>query len=259
MTQPQTRERKGVPLAPGSVAFVDELIRERKLTRAKVAERMGVEPSEVTRLLGGKSGYRSAMLEKLARALDVEPGRILDAATAPETRRTNARFQSSNVGEEMYRALYEYGVAGDPLNQDDAPPAADRIPIPPGAPDEIRRNPDSFGVRVRGSSMEGMKITEGSIVWCLPARDARVAQGEPVVAWIQNERDDLHGNVVKQYLHAAGPNGQNCLGSVYADGKREIVYCDEFKVVGIVKAIQPPTIVPMPLRPPLRHPGTNDS
>jgi transcriptional regulator with XRE-family HTH domain len=235
--------------------------RLRGLTQEQLAEAAGLSRVHISGIENGPHVQpEPETVEALVAALDWPE---LPAAIEESERRQrahfNARFLPKSQPDSNYRSLYEYGVAGDPLNQDDAPPVADRIPIPPGAPEEIRRNPDSFAVRVRGTSMEGEKIADGAIVWCLPARDVRVAQGDAVVAWIINERDDLRGNVVKQYLRAAGPEGRDCLGSVYKDGKRESVFCDEFRVVGVVKAIQPPTIIPAPSRPPQREPYRNST
>lgn len=229
---------------------------QRGLNQGELAEAAGLTRTRVSDLERSRKHIQPEpeTVAGLIAALDwPELPRVVEESERRHRSRFEARLTPTQP-DGNYRPLYEYGVAGDPQNQDEAPPAADRIAIPPGAPDELRRQPDSFAVRVRGTSMEGMQIREGSIVWCLPAREVRIAQGEPVVAWILNERDDLHGNVVKQYLRGAGPQGQDCLGSVYADGRREVVYCDEFKVVGVVKAIQPPTILPVPLRPPVRYP-----
>lgn len=48
------------------------------LTQEQVAERSGVHATEVSRIEGGKRDPKVSTLERLARALKVEPGRLLD-------------------------------------------------------------------------------------------------------------------------------------------------------------------------------------
>jgi len=48
------------------------------LTQEEVAERSGVHPTEVSRIEAGKRDPRISTLLRLARAVEVEPGRLLD-------------------------------------------------------------------------------------------------------------------------------------------------------------------------------------
>ncbi|MEX0973253.1 MAG: helix-turn-helix transcriptional regulator [Solirubrobacterales bacterium] len=48
------------------------------LTQEQVAERSGVHSTEVSRIEGGKRDPKISTLERLARAVEVEPGRLLD-------------------------------------------------------------------------------------------------------------------------------------------------------------------------------------
>jgi len=48
------------------------------LTQEEVAERSGVHPTEVSRIEAGKRDPRTSTLLRLARALEVRPGELLD-------------------------------------------------------------------------------------------------------------------------------------------------------------------------------------
>jgi transcriptional regulator with XRE-family HTH domain len=49
-----------------------------KLTQEQVAERSGVHPTEVSRIEAGKRDPQVSTLRKLAAALEVPPGELLD-------------------------------------------------------------------------------------------------------------------------------------------------------------------------------------
>ncbi len=49
-----------------------------ELTQEQVAERSGVHPTEVSRIEAGKRDPRISTLRRLARALEVPPGDLLD-------------------------------------------------------------------------------------------------------------------------------------------------------------------------------------
>lgn len=48
-----------------------------ELTQEEVAHRSGLEPAEISRIEGGKRDPRVSTLEKLAKALEVDPGQLL--------------------------------------------------------------------------------------------------------------------------------------------------------------------------------------
>lgn len=48
------------------------------LTQEQVAERSGVHATEVSRIEGGKRDPKVSTLERLAKAVEVKPGRLLD-------------------------------------------------------------------------------------------------------------------------------------------------------------------------------------
>ena len=48
------------------------------LTQEQVAQRSGVHSTEVSRIEGGKRDPKVSTLERLARAVEVKPGRLLD-------------------------------------------------------------------------------------------------------------------------------------------------------------------------------------
>ena len=48
------------------------------LTQEQVAERSGVNATEVSRIEGGKRDPKVSTLERLAKAVEVKPGRLLD-------------------------------------------------------------------------------------------------------------------------------------------------------------------------------------
>jgi transcriptional regulator with XRE-family HTH domain len=48
------------------------------LTQEQVAERSGVHSTEVSRIEGGKRDPKVSTLERLARAVELKPGRLLD-------------------------------------------------------------------------------------------------------------------------------------------------------------------------------------
>lgn len=47
------------------------------LTQEEVAQRSGLEPAEISRIESGKRDPRVSTLEKLAKAVEVEPGQLL--------------------------------------------------------------------------------------------------------------------------------------------------------------------------------------
>ncbi len=47
------------------------------LTQEEVARRSGLEPAEISRIESGKRDPRVSTLEKLAKALEVDPGQLL--------------------------------------------------------------------------------------------------------------------------------------------------------------------------------------
>lgn len=47
------------------------------LTQEEVAHRSGLEPAEISRIESGKRDPRVSTLEKLAKALEVDPGQLL--------------------------------------------------------------------------------------------------------------------------------------------------------------------------------------
>jgi transcriptional regulator with XRE-family HTH domain len=51
-----------------------------ELTQEEVAHRSGLEPAEISRIEAGKRDPRISTLEKLAEALEVEPGQLLREA-----------------------------------------------------------------------------------------------------------------------------------------------------------------------------------
>lgn len=59
-------------------ANVARLRRQKKLTQAQVAERSGIHFSEISRIEGGLRDLRLSTLVRLARALNVKPGRLLE-------------------------------------------------------------------------------------------------------------------------------------------------------------------------------------
>ncbi len=48
------------------------------LTQEQVAQRSGVHATEVSRMEGGKRDPQISTLERLAKAVEVKPGRLLD-------------------------------------------------------------------------------------------------------------------------------------------------------------------------------------
>lgn len=52
--------------------------KRRGLTQEQVAERSGVHPTEVSRIEAGKRDPRVSTLLRLAHAVEVQPGRLLD-------------------------------------------------------------------------------------------------------------------------------------------------------------------------------------
>lgn len=48
------------------------------LTQEQIAERSGVHATEVSRIEGGKRDPKVSTLERLAKAVEVKPGRLLD-------------------------------------------------------------------------------------------------------------------------------------------------------------------------------------
>ena len=65
----------------GMAVLGTNLRAERKrlgLTQEQVAERSGVHSTEVSRIEGGKRDPKVSTLERLARAVEVKPGRLLD-------------------------------------------------------------------------------------------------------------------------------------------------------------------------------------
>jgi transcriptional regulator with XRE-family HTH domain len=48
------------------------------LTQEQVAQRSGVHSTEVSRIEGGKRDPKISTLERLAKAVEVKPGRLLD-------------------------------------------------------------------------------------------------------------------------------------------------------------------------------------
>ncbi|HTR75365.1 MAG TPA: helix-turn-helix transcriptional regulator [Solirubrobacterales bacterium] len=48
------------------------------LTQEQVAERSGVHPTEVSRIEAGKRDPQVSTIEKLARAVELRPGELLD-------------------------------------------------------------------------------------------------------------------------------------------------------------------------------------
>lgn len=48
-----------------------------ELTQEEVAHRSGLEPAEISRIESGKRDPRVSTLEKLAKALEVDPGQLL--------------------------------------------------------------------------------------------------------------------------------------------------------------------------------------
>jgi transcriptional regulator with XRE-family HTH domain len=48
------------------------------LTQEQVAQRSGVHSTEVSRIEGGKRDPKVSTLERLAKAVEVKPGRLLD-------------------------------------------------------------------------------------------------------------------------------------------------------------------------------------
>ena len=62
-------------------AFGTNLREARKklgLTQEQVAQRSGVHSTEVSRIEGGKRDPKISTLERLAKAVEVQPGRLLD-------------------------------------------------------------------------------------------------------------------------------------------------------------------------------------
>jgi transcriptional regulator with XRE-family HTH domain len=49
-----------------------------ELTQEQVAERCGVHPTEVSRIEAGKRDPRVSTVRRLAKALEVRPGELLD-------------------------------------------------------------------------------------------------------------------------------------------------------------------------------------
>lgn len=59
-------------------ANVARLRRQKKLTQAQVAERSGIHFTEISRIENGLRDLRLSTLVRLARALNVKPGRLLE-------------------------------------------------------------------------------------------------------------------------------------------------------------------------------------
>jgi transcriptional regulator with XRE-family HTH domain len=65
----------------GMAALGTNLRAERKrlgLTQEQVAERSGVHSTEVSRIESGKRDPKVSTLERLAKAVEIKPGRLLD-------------------------------------------------------------------------------------------------------------------------------------------------------------------------------------
>jgi len=48
------------------------------LTQEQVAERSGVHPTEISRIEAGKRDPRASTLERLAKAVEIPPGQLLE-------------------------------------------------------------------------------------------------------------------------------------------------------------------------------------
>jgi transcriptional regulator with XRE-family HTH domain len=59
---------------------------EARLSQAEVSARSGIHPTEVSRIERGLRDPRLSTLVRLARALEVEPGRLLDRIEPDESR-----------------------------------------------------------------------------------------------------------------------------------------------------------------------------
>jgi transcriptional regulator with XRE-family HTH domain len=236
-------------------AFLRAKRRERGLDQGELATATGLSRTHVSDLERATRHVspEPETIDSLVAALDWPelPDVVRESARrARRENNANAYVSPIDMSPARMRPLYESGACGDPTDPEDLPPEADRIPLPPDAPAILL--PDGFTVRAKGESMLGAGIKDGTYCWAVPIHRAKPTQGEPVVAYIRGAgaNGGLSGIVIKAFMRGAGANGQDCLASFPSEnGPAEVIYCDEFKITGVVKWLETrgrPTFPPRP-------------
>lgn len=92
--------------APLTRLFVREWAKTRGLDQKRLAERMGIEPGTLSKLLAGKMEMTLEYLGRIAAALDVPPVRLFRDPAAP--------FSADDLTDEDLKAAEVYSRLDDP-------------------------------------------------------------------------------------------------------------------------------------------------
>ena len=188
----------------------------------EVAERVGINLSEVSRLMGGERSLTVQEAVRLAEVLEWHPAELLPGG--PPLPEVVPQYP-----------VWRWGSCGDPRDRDGADDPDHEEPAPWGARDKLGKN--GFGVMVQGESMRGRDIHPYDTVWVNPDEAPRVNRVVLARAW--DEHDEELGMVVK-VLGMDEERGSEVLKSVRVsrDGQvqRPEVYrdCARMDVIGPV-------------------------
>lgn len=95
--------------------WLKAILRQKKLTQADLANRIGVQPPHISRLISGERGTTLELLEKIARALSIPPEEVfrlaVDLPSKNELDKTTKRAENllqNFKNEETRKKALEY-------------------------------------------------------------------------------------------------------------------------------------------------------
>lgn len=180
-----------------------EAVKESGFQRKKVAERAGMKPSKLTKILSGRQAVKVADFIAIARAIDRDPSHLIsDKDVVVEVGELQSAHRAAQETERILASLLPKTAAfrtpGALLLPKPRRPQTAR-PIRAAASSNVELLPESEAKKVRiprdasvrgaklvaraiGDSMEGPGgVRDGELVFLKPTRSRRTATGEIVV------------------------------------------------------------------------------
>jgi transcriptional regulator with XRE-family HTH domain len=169
----------GYPMPMGYLDQLAELRKRKGLTQQGLADRMGVEQPTVQRWEKGKREPSLGQLIELAKALDVEPGALIDPSVAVSV--GPRLFVKGEVAAGVWRTAFEF--------------AQDEWQSFTGRADVNAKPEHRFGLRVVGDSMD-LLYPHGTIVECVSVfGHAEPEAGKRVVVLRTNDNGEVEATV----------------------------------------------------------------
>ena len=170
-----------------------ELLRRKKKSNIWLAERLGVHPVTISKLITGKLPMAPHWVEKIAKELNIEPIELLTdlSQTQHQPPAAESRFP---VDVPVMGVAAGAGAAEGALLVDQSAPIA-YVKRPPG----LTQSRDIYALHVIGDSMEP-RYFDGELVFVSPSKPHR--RGDHVIILVSHFEGDIQRAYLKRFISA---------------------------------------------------------